>query len=206
MRNTENFVFRDTKKTVIFIHKANSFIIDKSVTAGAFFIKLAKEEWKENGESVLYYYGRMKAAAKSDKKYIIMEYEAAIGEIIDELLQAPGQYNFCRWLFYAFFHADTCPEGSEQSTMYNTNDDKMDVLCQMYGFPFISAHTIPVGYTLTVFDLQRLYKDFSPPETVEELEELFKNPKKDPVFPFYEADYEKLKEYAKRKRAICTLS
>jgi len=159
MKKTGNKIFSETAKTVLFIHRANCFIIDKSITEDAVYIKLAKEEWKESGESVLYYMREMKEAAKSDKKYLIMEYEYVIGYLIEELMKAPGQWNFTKWWFRAFFHADTCPQDEEPNPMYNTDDEKMDVLWQMCYYPFISKHTIPVGHTLTAHDLQRMEKD-----------------------------------------------
>jgi len=36
----------------------------------------------------------MKAAVKSNKKYLVMEYENVIAYMIEELMKTPGQYNF----------------------------------------------------------------------------------------------------------------
>ena len=145
----------------------------------------------------------MKAAAKSNKKYLIMEYEYIIAYMIEELLKAPGQWNFNRWYFRIFFHADNCPEGKEPDPMYNANDEKLDLLWELNRFPFIFKCSIPVGHTLTIADLQRMEKDARGPETVEELKELFENVKngirKEPLFPYYETDYEKVKEYIARQ-------
>jgi len=199
-----NKIFSESEKTLIFVHKANSFVIDKSVMKEAAYIKLAKEEWKESGEDVLYYYLGMKAAAKSNKKYLIMEYEYIIAFMIEELLKAPGQWNFTKWNFRIFFHADTCPEGKEPDPMYNANDEKLDLLWELNSFPFIIKCSIPVGHNLTIADLQRMEKDASGPETVEEFKELFENMKngikKELLFPYYETDYEKLKEYIARHK------
>jgi len=204
MKDNGNKIFSETEKTVIFIHKASSFIIDKPVTEEAYYIKPAKEEWKESGGSVLYYYREMKTAAKSDKKYLIMEYNEVVAFMIEELIKMPDQWNFTKWKFRIFFHADTCPEGSEPNPMYNANDEKMDILWTMYSHPFTFMYTIPVGHTLTIADLQRMEKEAKGPETEEELKELIENLKnniiKEPLFPFYDTDYEKLKEYVARQK------
>jgi hypothetical protein len=120
----------------------------------AVYIKLAKEEWKESCKSILYYYREMKAAAKSNKKNIIMKYEYIIAFMIEELLKAPGQYNFCKWKFHIFFHSDTCPEGKEPNPMYNDRDEKLALLWELFSFSFIFMYTIPVGHILTIADLQ----------------------------------------------------
>jgi hypothetical protein len=198
MKNEENRVFSETEKTILFIHPAVQFTIDQSVTADAIYIKLAKEEWKESGEDIFYYLREMRAAAQSGKKYLVMEYEPIIGATIEALLLAPGQWNFCRWLMYTFLHADTCPEGAEPSPMYNANDEKMEVLRGLFNYPFIIKYSIPAGHTLTAADLQRMKKDFSGPETPEEFEELLRNKPK-PLFPFYEIDNAKLKEFVGKR-------
>jgi len=199
-----NKIFSESEKTLIFIHKESDFTIDKSVMEDAFYIELAEEKWKGSGENVLYYYIGMKEAAKSNKKYLIVEYEYIIAYLIEELLKAPGQWNFTKWKFRIFFHADTCPEGKEPDPMYNANDEKLDLLWELNSFPFIFQYTIPVGHTLTIADLQRMEKESRGPETVEEFKELFENVKKgirkEPLFPYYETDYEKLKEYISRHK------
>ena len=82
MTHEENNIFSVTAKIVLFIHPAAHFIIDQSITNDAAYIKLAKPEWNESGESILYYLNEMRNAAHTDKKYLIMEYEAVIGETI----------------------------------------------------------------------------------------------------------------------------
>ena len=111
MKNEGNKVFSETEKTVIFIHSAAQFEIDKTVTAEAVYIKKAKKDRRKSGKGIVYYLHEMREAAKSDKKYLIMEYEPIIGILIEALIRAPEQYHFCGWQFYTFFHADTCPEG-----------------------------------------------------------------------------------------------
>jgi len=203
MKDTENKVFSDTAKTVIFTHPAVRFTIDETLKAEAVFIKKAKNDQKKNGESLIYYAEEMRAAAKTDKQYLIMEYEPLIGTLIEVLMQATEQYNFIRWRFDTFFHADSCPEGAEPDPMYNANDEKMEILLGFYHYPFIWKYTIPVGYNLTLTDLQRLKKDYSEPETPEEFELLMSNLKKGikpkKLFPFYEADYEKMMDYYNRR-------
>ena len=203
MKGNGNKIFGESEKTLIFIHKESSFTIDKSVMEEAVYIKLAKEEWKESGESILYYYREMKAAAKSKKKYLIMEYEYINAFMIEELLKAPGQYNFFKWKFHIFFHADTCPEGKEPNPMYNASDDKLALLWELFSVSFIGMYTIPVGHTLTIADLQRMEEDARGPETEEKLKEMIENmkngTKKEHLFPYYETDIEKLKEYITRQ-------
>ena len=97
MKNTENKVFSDTAKTIIFTHPAVQFTIDETLKAEAVYIKKAKKDRKKSGKSLIYYAGEMRAAAKTDKHYLIMEYEPIIGTLITALLMAPEQYNFCRW-------------------------------------------------------------------------------------------------------------
>jgi hypothetical protein len=204
MKINSNKIFSESEKTLIFIHKEINFIIDKSVMEEAVYIKLAKEEWKESGESILYYFREMKAAAKSNKKYLIMEYEYITAFMIEELFKVSGQYNFYKWKFHIFFHADICHEGKEPNPMYNDNDEKLALLWELFSYSFIFMYTIPVGHTLTIADLQRMEKEARGPETEEELKELIENMKnnnkKEPLFPFYETDYEKLKKYIDRHK------
>ena len=203
MKNEGNKVFSETEKTVIFIHPAAQFVIDEAVTAEAAYIKKAKKDRRKSGKGLIYYLHEMREAAKSDKKYLIMEYEPIIGILIEALIRAPEQYNFCRWHFDTFFHADICPEGVTPDPMYNCNDEKMEVLLGFYNCPFVWKYTIPVGHNLTLSDLQKLRKDYSEPQTVKDLRRLAWNmrkgikPKK--LFPFYEADYKKLMDYADRR-------
>jgi len=197
-----NKIFSESEKTLIFVHKESDFVIDKSVMEEAFYIELAEKKLKGSGINVLYYYIGMKEAAKSNKKYLIVEYEYIIAYLIEELLKAPGQWNFNRWYFRIFFHADTCPEGKKPDPMYNANDEKLNLLWELNSFPFIFKCTIPVGHTLTLADLQRMEKDSRGPETEVEFKELFENVKngikKEPLFPYYETDYKKVKEYITR--------
>ena len=203
MKNTENKIFSDTKKTVIFIHPAVQFVLDGSITGQATYIKMAEEDLHDSGENIFYYMQAMREAAASDKPYLIMEYEPVLGGTIDALMRAPEQYNFCGWHFDTFFHADTCPEGAAENPMYNANDDKMEVLLWFQYCPLVWKFTIPVGYVLTHSDMQKLRKDYSEPETPKELRRLMWNlrkgikPKK--LFPFYEANYQKLMDYANRR-------
>ena len=203
MKNEENQIFSETAKTVLFVHAADKFTIDQSITSDAVIIQPPKKEWEGTGEVIFYYMQLMREAAKSGKNYIIMEYEPIIGATIEALIKAPEQYNFISWQFDTFFHADTCPEGVTPDPMYNANDEKMEILLGFYHYPFIWKYTIPVGYNLTLADLQRLKKDYSEPETPEEFELLMSNLKKGikptKLFPFYEADYEKLMDYANRR-------
>ena len=195
----ENNIFSETAKTVLFTHPAVQFTVDQSITKEAAYIKLAKEEWNDSGESILYYFNEMRNAANSDKKYLIMEYEPVIGETIKTLMEVPDKYHFCDWSFYTFFHADTCPQGEEPNLMYNTNDEKIEILSQFFNYSFILLNTIPPDYTLTAVDLQNIKDYFSfVPETVEEFEATLKNPRK-PPFPFYEPDLLKLKAYLNKK-------
>ena len=206
MKNTENKVFSDTAKTVIFTHPAVQFTIDETLKAEAVYIKKPKKDRKKSGKSLIYYAQEMREAAKTDKNYLIMEYEPLIGTLIEVLMQASEQYNFTRWHFDTFFHADTCPEGAAENPMYNVNDEKMEVLLGFQYCPFVCKYTIPVGYTLTLSDMQKLRKDYSEPETPKEVRRLMWNlrkgikPKK--LFPFYEADYQKLMDYANRRGDI----
>jgi hypothetical protein len=205
MRGEGDKIFGESEKTVIFIHTINQFVIDKSIMAEANYIKLAKEEWQGKDEFIYYYFGEMREAAKSDKKYIVMEYEPAIAEMIDMMMKIPGHYNFCNWKFLLFLHADTCPQGEEPNPIYNTSDEKIDMAWRLMGFPFILSYTLPVGYNLTIEDLENINHDLSGPQTPEEMEELLqiiksgKKPKKQ-FFPFYEVDPDKLKEYIDRQR------
>ena len=117
MKNEENKVFSNTQKTVIFIHSAVQFTIDKSITEEATYIKMANPKWKRSSKRVFYYLCEMREAAKSDKPYLIMEYEPVLGSTIDALMRAPEQNNFYQWRFDTFFHADTCPEGEKPDPM-----------------------------------------------------------------------------------------
>jgi len=204
MKNTENKVFNETEKTVIFLHTAVQYVMDKTITEQATYIKKAKEELNGSEESIFYYLNKMREAAKSDKKYLIIEYEPVIGGTIEALMKAPKQYNFCQWSFYTFFHADICPDGVEPNHKYNANDEKMEILAEFYGYPFILKYTIPVGYILTVSDIEKIKSEFTGPQTVKELRRLFWNvrkgikPKKH--FSFYEPDLEKLKDYIDRRK------
>ena len=205
MKNEENRVLNETEKTVIFIHGAVHFVIDGSVISDAYHIKEARQELKETGESIFYYLSEMRAAARSGKEYLIMEYEPVIGATIEAMLKIPGHYNFCRWNFYTFFHDDSCPEGMEENAWYNSNDDKMDVLWGFCNYPFISMYVIPVGHTLTITDLQKIKKEFSGPETPKELRRHLWNMRKGikpkPLFPYYHINHEKLKIYANEQIA-----
>ena len=204
MKIEENRVFSDTKKTVIFIHPTARFVIDKSIMAEAVYIKLAKKDKRKSGKRIIYYLHEMAEAAKSEKNYMIMEYEPLIGTLIEALMRAPEQYNFCNWHFYTFFHADNCPEGALPDPMYNINDEKLDVLLGFHNYYFIWKYTIPVDYNLTLTNLQKLKKDYSEPQTVKELRRLAWNVRKgikpQKIFPFYEPDYEKLMAYADRQK------
>ena len=82
MTHEENNIFSETAKIVLFIHPATHFTIDQSITNDATYIKLAKPEWNESGESILYYLNEMRNAAHTDKKYLIMEYKLVIGETL----------------------------------------------------------------------------------------------------------------------------
>jgi len=199
MKNEENRVLSETEKTILFIHGAVHLTIDGSITADAYYIKQAKQELKGTGESIFYYLHEIREAAKSDKNYLIMEYEPVIGETIEALLKAPGQYNFCHWNFYTFFHSDTRPEGAEDNAWYNSNDEKMEALWGFCNYPFISLYVIPVGKTLTVLDLQKIKKEHSEPETPKEFRRMLWNMKKGikpkPEFPYYQINHEKLKAY-----------
>ena len=200
MTHEENNVFSETAKMVIFIHPAVHFIIDQSITENAAYIKLANPEWSESGESILYYLNEMRNTANSDKKYIIMEYEPIIGETIKALMEVPGKYHFCDWSFYTFFHTDTTPQGEEPNPMYNTNDEKLEILSQFFNYSFILLNIIPPGHTLTATDLQSIKNYFSyVPETAEEFEATLKTPRK-PHFPFYEPDLIKLKAYLNKSK------
>jgi len=200
MTHEENNIFSETAKTIIFIHPAAHFIIGQSITNDAAYIKLAKPEWNESGESILYYLNEMRDAANSDKKYLIMEYEPVIGETIKTLMEVPEKYHFCDWSFYTFFHADTCPPDEEPNPLYNTNNEKMEILSQFFHYSFILLNTIPIGHTLTATDLQSIKSYFSfVPETVEEFEATLKNPRK-PHFPFYEPALVKLKAYLNKSK------
>jgi len=200
MTHKENNIFIETAKTIIFTHPAVHFTIDQSITNDAAYIKLAKPEWNESGESILYYLNEMRNAAHTDKKYLIMEYEPVIGETIKTLMEVPEKYHFCNWSFYTFFHADACPPDEEPNPLYNTSDEKMEILSQLFNYSFILLNTIPIDYTLTATDLQSIKNYFSfTPKTVEEFEAALKNPRK-PLFPFYEPDLIKLKVYLNKSK------
>jgi len=114
MKGNGNKIFGESEKTLIFIHKESSFTIDKSVMEEAVYIKLAKEEWKESGESILYYYREMKAAAKSKKKYLIMEYEYINAFMIEELLKRLGNTIFSNGSFTSSFMLTLALKGRNQ--------------------------------------------------------------------------------------------
>ena len=199
MTHEENDIFSETAKTVIFTHPAVHFALDQSITDDAIHVKPAKKEWHESGESILYYLREMRAAAHNAKKYLVMAYEPVIAETIKTLMEAPGKYHFCDWSFHAFFHADTPPPDCEPSPIYNANDEKMEILSQIFHYPFILLNTIPPGHILTSTDLENIKNYFSfVPETVKEFEAALKNPRK-PPFPFYEPDLDKLQAYLKKK-------
>ena len=87
--------------------------------------------------------------------------------------------------------------------LYNANDEKLEILLDFHNYPFICKYTIPIDHVLTHSDMQKLRKDYSEPETPKEVRRLMWNlrkgikPKK--LFPFYEADYQKLMDYANRR-------
>jgi len=87
--------------------------------------------------------------------------------------------------------------------MYNASDDKLALLWELFSVSFIGMYTIPVGHTLTIADLQRMEEDARGPETEEKLKEMIENmkngTKKEHLFPYYETDIEKLKEYITRQ-------
>jgi len=205
MENEENKIFSETEKTVLFLHHAMCLNIDETITKDATYIKPFLEEGSEEGKNIFYYIQEMRNAAHSEKKYIIMEYEPIIGATIEALMTAPEQYNFCNWLFLTFFHADTCPPKEVPNPMYNTNDEKMDILWRLFNYPFILKYTIPVEHTLTATDILYLKKDFKGPETEEEFKEFIrimkdgKKPKKQ-SFPYYEIDTIKLKAYIDKQK------
>ena len=199
-KKNANWVFSETKKKIIFIHSAMQITIDESITVNAVYIKPAKEEWKGSGINLLYYADEMRRAAGSDKKYLIMEYEPIIGEMIEALMKTPDQYNFCNWQFDTFFHADTCPPGEKPSPIYNTGDEKMNVLWGLYYYPFVFKYTVPAGYNLTERDLQEMDKVFPSRDISEdEFNEFLKNPPK-PYLSFYDTDISKLKEYVEKQK------
>ena len=204
MKNNENLIFEEAEKTVLFIHSANQFIIDETVTAEAVYIKMAKEGLRGTEKSEPYYLEEMRKAAKTDKKYLIMEFDPFICDFIETMVKTPGQYNFCHWKFCIFFHADTCPPGEEPNPMYNLNDDKLKILWPLYHSEFFYMYTIPVGHTLNISDLEKMRKDLTGPETVKELRRLEWNLRKGRKperlsFPFYEIDEEKIREYIDRR-------
>ena len=191
MENTANAPFSETEKTVIFLHSAVSFEIDQKIKDDAYCIMKAGE----GEEAVLHYVSELRKAALSDRNFIIMDYEYIIGFLINMLMQAPGQYNFYGWNFNIFFHADTAPAGVKQHEMYNAGDEKYQILRELLDCPIIIKYAVPVGYT--VDDFQKIKGFFKEPDDIESFKELFRNPRK-PPFPYYEADYNRLK-YAQKK-------
>ena len=127
-----------------------------------------------------------------------MEYELAIGEIILNFMQSPGQLNFGSWLFYTFFHPDTCPSGAEPDPMYNCNDEKLDVLLDFYDYPFILPYAIPVGYTLGASDIKKLGEELKDLKG-DGLTEMMRN-RSNPLFPYYEIDGKKLRAHLKKNK------
>jgi len=203
MKNDENKIFSETEKTVIFIHAANQFIMDNTITSEAIYIRLADEELRGTERSEPYYLEELRKAARSDKNYIIMEFDPFICDLVDKLIKSP-EYDFWRWHLYVFFHADTCPPGEEPSSMHNLDDEKLGILWPLYHSEFILKYTIPVGHTLTLEDLHKMRKDFTGPETVKELRRLEWSIRKGIKpkrlsFPFYEIDNKTMKEFMKRR-------
>ena len=196
----ENRILGETEKMIIFVHKAVQFNIGKSITEDTTIIPPALEEWQGTGESIFYYMLELREAAKSDKKYIIMEFEPIVGETIKALMLVPEQYNFYKWNFFTFFNADSCPAGEKYNPMYYANDDKMSVLLDLFNYPFIFNYTIPIGYYLEAEDLEKMKKDISGPRTEKDFRRMMWNIRKGKKperlsFPFYETDYERLKVY-----------
>ena len=189
MEKSANAPFSETEKTVIFLHPAVSFEIDQKIKDDSYCIKKAGE----GGEAALHYVSEMRKAAVSDKNFIIMDYDKTIVFIINMLLQTPGQYYFCGWSFNIFFHADTAPTGGKQHEMYNAGDEKYQILWELLECPIIIKYAIPVGYTATYDDFQKLSGLFKEPEDIESFEELLKNPRRPPL-PYYEPDYKRLKD------------
>ena len=163
------------------------------------FIDKAPAELDGSGEDILYYVNELKKAALSDKNIIIMDYNYIICLTIDALLKAPGQYNFCSWGFFTFFHADTTPSNDKSHEMYNASDDKYRILWELTQFPFLFKYTIPAGHNVTYDEIKELKDYFKPREDIESLEELFRNPKK-PLFPYYEADHNTLMALIKKEQ------
>ena len=170
-------------KIVIFIHAANQFIIDGSITANAVYIKMADEECEESGKSLIYYKTEIKNAEMSDKKYLIIEYEPAIGSLIKSLFRKKEEINFNNWMFLAFFH-------NEYMAPVNDRDTIMSFL----GFNYILRYTIPAGYVLTANDLQKIDDDLAVPDTREEFIKKFGKSFK-PYFPHYKVDDDIFKEF-----------
>ena len=203
MKKDENMIFSQTIKTVIFIHTANHLVIDSNIMADASYIKLAKEGLRETEGSEPYYLNEMRKAAKTDKKFIIMEFDPFICDLVERLIKTP-EYNFWRWRLYIFFHADVCPPGEEPSPLYNLNDEKLGFLCPLYYSPFILKYTIPVGHILTLSDLDKMRKDFTGPETAKESRRLEMCIKKGIIperlsFPYYEINERKMRDFIDRR-------
>ena len=199
-------VFNTSKKVVIFIHPAVNFTIDESIMSNAEYIELTEaeldgvEEFDEAFGGIMYYYQKLSDAAQSDKKYIIMEYEFAIGEIILNFMKMPKQHHFGNWQFFTFFHADTCPPGAIPSPLYNLSDEKLDVLCDLYSYPFILKYCIPPGYIIGAGDIKKLWDEFKDWGDAKDLIDFMRN-RRDPLFPFYEEDEKKLKAHVRKKKA-----
>ena len=200
----KNKAFGDSDKTVVFVHKACKFDIEESILEEADYIKQAEKGYGTE-KSEPYYLQEMRKAAATDKKFIIMEFDPFICDVIETLItRAPGQYNLCHWGFYIFFHADSCPSGEEDSPLYNLNDEKLAILRPLYYSEFFYKYTMPIGHTLTLEELKKLKNGIVGPETtVEEFQEYVENFKKgilpEPLFEFYEIDRKKMKEYINRK-------
>jgi len=200
----KNKVFGETEKTIIFIHTANLFIIDGTITAEAVYIKQAEEGYGTE-RSEPYYLDELRKAAATDKDFIIMEYDPFICDVIENLITGvPKQYNLCRWCLLIFFHADTCPPGEENHPMYNLNDEKLEILWPLFYSQFFYLYTMPVGHTLTLMELKKLKNgNVGPDTTVEEFEEYLRNTKlgifPKPVFPFYDIDDKKMIEFIDRR-------
>ena len=128
MKNNPNLILNETKKTVIFIHSQNQFTVDESIMKEAVYIKLAKEGLRGTEKSKPYYIAELRKAAKTDKPFVVMEYEPFIVDHIESMMGIKNRYYLWDWRFFIFFHADTCPDNEEPSPMHNLNNEKLDLL------------------------------------------------------------------------------
>ena len=194
MKNNPNNIFSETKKVIIFIHSENQFIIDESVMSEAVYIKLAKEGIRGTEKSRAYYLAELRKAAKTDKPYIVMEFEPFICDHIESMMRTKRKYYFWNWNFIIFFHADSCPQGEKPNPMYNLSYEKLEILWPLYYFPIIIKYTLPVQYVLEISDLQNIMIDLKAFESTENLWDMAFSLRQ-PAFPFYEINRVIMRNY-----------